>query len=775
MRSAAAAAGICALAFLPAVRAAEPNPPPAPDPKAVEFFEARVRPLLVEKCVRCHGPDKQRGGLRLDSRAGLLKGGDNGAVVAPGDADKSRLVQAVRGEGERKKMPPPPNDPLADESVSALTEWVKTGAPWPDRPGDAAGPLTVPEARKRHWSFQPVKKPAPPAVKDAAWVRTPVDSFILDKLEDKSLKTSKPADRRTLLRRVTFDLIGLPPTPEEVEAFVNDPAPDAYEKVVDRLLASPHYGERWGRHWLDVARYADTKGYVFTEERRFAYSFTYRDYVIRAFNEDLPYDQFVVQQLAADLLPLGDDKRPLAALGFLTLGRRFLNNRHDIIDDRIDVTMRGLQGLTVACARCHDHKFDPIPTKDYYSLYGVFANSEEPKELPVIGPTDQPEAAEAFDKELKNRTDAVAAFQQEHKDELAANNRKFKDELRGLQNKVQEWQATAAGGPVRAMALEDAPNPHNYHVLLRGNPNNQGPEVPRQFPEVLAGEQRKPFTQGSGRLELARAIADKDNPLTARVMVNRVWMHHFGQGLVRTPSDFGTRGDPPTHPELLDYLAARFVEDGWSVKKLHKLILLSSTFQQDSVEDADHKTKDPDNRLLGRMNRLRLEFEPMRDALLAVAGQLDDRMGGKGDDITMLRPPFSRRRTVYGFIDRQNLPGVFRTFDLASPDATTGKRHETTTAPQALFLMNGPFVVEQARVFVARPDVTAPAKDEERIDRLYRLAYGRPAEPDEVALGRRFLKEAKAAEPEKPGPNHLTPWEQYGQVLLLANEFAFVD
>jgi hypothetical protein len=770
MRPTLLAAASALLAALGA-RAAEPA---APDAKAVEFFEARVRPLFVEKCVRCHGPDKQRGGLRLDSRAALMKGGDDGAVVVPGDAGKSHLIQAVRGEGDVKKMPPAPNDPLPDGDLATLTDWVKMGAPWPDRPGDGAGRPTVAEARQRHWAFRPVKKPGPPAVKDAGWVKTPIDAFILEKLEEKGLHPAKPADRRTLIRRLSFDLLGLPPTPEEVEAFVGDPDPDAYEKLVDRLLASPHYGERWGRYWLDVARYADTKGYVFTEERRFPYSYTYRDYVIRAFNEDLPYDQFILQQLAADKLDLGDGKRPLAALGFLTLGRRFLNNRHDIIDDRIDVTMRGFEGLTVGCARCHDHKFDPIPQKDYYSLYGVFANSEEPKELPAIGPTDQPEAAEAFEAELKKRADAVAAFREEHKAELEARNRKFRDDLRKLENKVAEWQATAPGGPVRAMALEDAAEPHDYPVLLRGNPSNPGPVVPRQFPEVLAGEGRKPFTQGSGRLELARAIADKDNPLTARVLVNRVWMHHFGEGLVRTPSNFGLRGDPPTHPELLDYLAARFVEDGWSVKKLHRLILLSATYRQASDEDDAHRAADPENRLLGHMNRLRLEFEPLRDSLLSVAGRLDDRMGGKGDDLTA-GPPFARRRTVYGFIDRQNLPGLFRTFDLASPDATNAQRHMTTTPQQALFLMNAPFVVEQARAFVARPDVVALKTDEERIDRLYRLAYGRPPDPDEVALGLKFLAAAKADGPGKPDSGQLSPWEQYGQALLLSNEFAFGD
>jgi mono/diheme cytochrome c family protein len=766
MRSAVLHTGIgLALAVLSPCQAAD-----APDSRGAEFFERSVRPVLAENCVGCHGSDKQRGGLRLDSKAALLKGADVGPVVVPGDPDKSRLVHAVRQDGDHN-MPPSPRQPLPPESVEALATWVKIGAPWPDGATVAVKGASIDAARQHHWSFQPVRKPVVPAVKDAAWVKNPIDAFVLARLEEKGLAPSRPADKRTLIRRVSFDLIGLPPTPEDVDAFLNDPAADAYEKVVDRLMASPHYGERWGRHWLDVARYSDTKGYVFQEERRYPYSYTYRDYVIRSFNEDLPYDQFIVQQLAADRLPLGDDKRPLAALGYLTLGRRFLNNQPDIIDDRIDVTMRGLQGLTVGCARCHDHKFDPIPTRDYYSLYGVFASSTEPKELPEIGPSDDPAQAAAFAAELKKRTDAVAAFKEEHKAELAAKNRKFRDDLRKLENEVTKWEAEGAGGPARAMALEDLPNPVTPHVFLRGKPDNPGPEVQRQFLEVLSPDKREPFQDGSGRLDLARAVAIKDNPLTARVMVNRIWLHHFGEGIVRTPSDFGARGEPPTHPELLDWLAATFMENGWSIKKMHRQILLSNAYQQDSTEDAARKAADPENRLLSHMNRLRLEYEPLRDSLLSVAGQLDSRMGAKGDDTTNPYPPFSHRRTVYGFIDRQNLPGVLRTFDFASPDATVGMRHATTTPPQALFLMNNAFVVEQAKAFAARPDVAA-LKDEERTSRMYVLAYGRPAEPEEVALGLQFVKQAAA---DKAGPNRLSAWEQYAQVLLEANEFAFVD
>jgi hypothetical protein len=747
-----------ALPCAPAARAVEPTP------REIEFFEKSVRPVLAEKCFSCHGPQKQRGGLRLDGRDIMLKGGDSGPAVVPGQPDQSLLIRAIRWDGDLKM---PPKGRLSPEQVDTLAAWVRAGTSWPAG-GPSAVAATIDEVRRTHWAFRPVAKPSVPAVRAVGWVRTPVDAFVLAGLEAKALAPAAPADRRTLIRRLTFDLIGLPPSPEEVQAFEADPSHDAYEKLVDHLLASPHYGERWGRHWLDVARYADTKGYVFTEERRFPYSYTYRDWVIRALNDDMPYDRFLLQQIAADLLPLGEDKRPLAALGFLTLGRRFLNNKHDIIDDRIDVTMRGLQALTVACARCHDHKFDPIPTADYYSLYGVFASAAEPKEQPLLGMKAGTPQERAFEAELAKRSDAAEAYRQSHAAELASGNVKARDELAALHNKVKQWQVSGPGSPPRAMALEDLPNPVNPHILLRGNPGAAGPAVPRQFLEVLAGKERKPFRKGSGRLELAQAIASSDNPLTARVMVNRIWMHHFGAGLVRTPGDFGTRGEPPTHPGLLDWLAAAFVENNWSVKKLHKVILLSNAYRQSSVASAGTVEADPENRLASRMNRRRLEFEPLRDALLLVADHLDDKAGGPPVELTTT--PYARRRTVYGFIDRQNLPGLFRTFDFASPDATTPKRHATTVPQQALFLMNGPFAQAQARLFAARKDVKDQPDDAARIQRMYWVAYGRPAEQAEVTLGLTFLEAARTH-----GAQELPPWDQYAQVLLMANEFAMVD
>jgi hypothetical protein len=637
-----------------------------------------------------------------------------------------------------------------------------------------------PEARQ-HWAFRRVHCPPVPAIKDAAWLRTPLDAFVLSKLEAKGLRPSPETDRAALIRRVYFDLIGLPPPPDEMERARNDQRPDWYENLVERLLASPQYGERWARHWLDVARYADSKGYVFTEERRYPYAYTYRDYVVAAFNNDLPYDQFIVQQLAADKLPLGADKGPLAAMGFLTLGRRFLNSQPDIIDDRIDVVTRGLLGLTVTCARCHDHKFDPIPTQDYYSFYGVFANSVEPKDPPMLRPPEANAAYAAFEKELKAREEEITRLKVTRTASrivglhlpgtavqipLAAVNRAFqradRDKDRALQKRVEQWKATSPLAPPRPMMLEDAPHINASHVFVRGNPGNVGEEVPRRFLAILSPDKREPFHEGSGRLELAKHIASNENPLTARVLVNRVWAQHFGQCLVRSPSNFGLRGDAPANPELLDYLAWRFMEDGWSIKKLHRLILLSATYRQSSEDNEAKRKIDPDNSLFWHMNRQRLDFEALRDAMLAVAGRLEPNLGGPAVELT--KEPFSGRRTLYGFIDRQNLPGIFRTFDFACPDTHSPQRFITTVPQQALFLMNSPFVVEQGRRVVAQ---LHGEPTEARIRHLYQLTYSRDATDEEIAMGKQFLASAADAK--------LSPWERYAQVLLLSNEFVFVD
>jgi Protein of unknown function (DUF1553)/Protein of unknown function (DUF1549)/Planctomycete cytochrome C len=886
-------------------------------PADTEFFERQIRPVLSEYCWSCHGPKKQSAGLRLDSRAGLVRGGESGPAIDEKEHAKSLILSAVRHGGELKM---PPKTKLSRPAIDALAEWVGRGAPWPE-----TATAAIPDWRS-HWAFQPVSRRAPPVDPDDHWSRTTIDRFVWAKLSEKGLNPSAEAHKRVLIRRLRFDLTGLPPTPEEVELFLADESADAYPRLVARLLDAPAFGERWARLWLDVARYADTKGYVFFEEPNYPWAYTYRDYVIEAFNKDLPYDRFVTEQLAADRL-VGDDRRPLRALGFLTVGGHFMNNTHDVIDDRIDVVGRGLLGLTVGCARCHDHKFDPVPQADYYGLYGVFASSDEPTVQPLYEAPAKTEAYEKFAKEMTAREQRLREFVQKKKDELTNDARKrgaeyllaahalrdkpgqedfmliadgsdlnpkmvvrwqaflnrthkakdpvfaawhrfaklpeaeftakaptiarglsqagvnrlvvsaFADppksmadvanryadvlsagqsriivplltgatpllapelaetELRAaltdpdyppnvtvgdygdldllpdrpsqgalqkLRKELEQWRATGPGAPPRAMALVDGPKPVTPRVFLRGNPYNLGPTTSRQFLMCLSGHDRKPFVDGSGRLELARAIADPTNPLTARVFVNRVWQALFGRGLVTTPGDFGLRGDPPTHAELLDHLASTFMADGWSVKRLIRRIVLSAAYQQEAIERQDAAKIDPDNALLWRMNRRRLHFEPMRDALLAVAGKLDPSVGGRS--VQSFLSPTANRRTLYAHLDRLNVPGVYRTFDFPSPDSTSARRDQTTVPPQALFLMNHPFVSECAKNVVNRRDVATLTDAKGKLDRVYSILFGRPPTERERALA----LDVFAADP-------ANGWTRFAHALLMTNEFLFVD
>ncbi|AIE85921.1 PSD1 and planctomycete cytochrome C domain-containing protein [Fimbriimonas ginsengisoli] len=749
---------------------------PEPTPAQAEFFEIKIRPVLSVNCFSCHGKDLQMSGLRLDSLAGLQKGGDSGPAIVPGDPDKSLLIKAIRQTGSLKM--PPQGKHLKPDEIADLEAWVKMGAPWPKAP-TATRPQDAPL-----WSLKPVVKPPVPKVKNTAWAANPIDAFILAKLESKHQKPAAAADRRTLIRRVSYDLIGLPPSSAEVNAFLADKSPNAYGKVVDRLLASPRYGERWARQWLDVARYADTKGYVFEEDRNYYNAYTYREWVIRAFNSDLPYDQFVTQQLAADRLPEvqnGDDKRPLAALGFLTLGRRFINNTPDIIDDRIDVTMRGLQAFTVECARCHDHKFDPIPTQDYYSLYAVFASSDEAaspiSEKSIRDPwidynqrltsteasirdlvakqvtrLRQPEIEKALKADVRQALQSFREGVIPEGDTLNKLGSAFepdeRDRLQRLQKNRAELKAAAPATPEFAMAMVDGAKPGDGVIFKRGNPGNPGGPAPRRFLLALSkpGVEREHWTNGSGRLELAKAIASRENPLTARVFVNRVWQSHFGAGIVRTPSDFGHQGEKPTHPELLDYLAATFMENGWSIKKLHRLIVTSATYRQSSAISEAAYNADPENRTWSRMNRRRLDLEQMRDTVTEAAGRLDlSQVGGKSVDLWST--PFTRRRAVYGFVERQNLPGIFRTFDFASPDITSARRFQTTVPQQALFFMNSPFSVEQARALAERPEIKDAKDDGQRVRRLYQILFARLPDADETAAALAFLKRGEPSPP----------------------------
>ncbi len=751
-------------------------------PEQLHHFESKVRPLLAENCFSCHGPQKQNNGLRLDSRAAILRGSDYGLVAEAGNAAGSKLIKAIN-HAEGVEAMPKKAGKLPPEAIAVLTDWVQQGMPWPEE----AAPSAATEDWRKHWAFQPVVMPPVPEVKAVDRVRQPLDAHVLTDLEKAGLTLSPEADRAALVRRAWLDLTGLPPSFEEVQTFIADPSPDAWPRLVDNLLDSPHFGERWARRWMDIARYADTKGYVFQEERRYAYAYTYRDWLIRAFNDDLPYDRFLVLQLAADKA-VDWEKQPqdLAAMGFLTLGRRFLNAEPDIIDDRLDVVFRGTQGLTVSCARCHDHKFDPIPTADYYSLYGVFASSSEPKDLPQIGqPDDTPEHRayqEALAKKKKAAADFRRRFAADSKKPLPylnlldpwrekpPFNRKHRDRHREFINDIEKFQVTNPAAPPRAMVMVDKPQPVEPVIFLRGNAGRHGPQVPRRFLKALTpGEDRPAYSQGSGRLEMAQAIASPQNPLTARVWVNRVWTWLMGTPLVDTPSDFGVRTAPPTNAALLDHLAAQFMAEGWSTKKLIRSILLSSTWQQTSLTNPEAAAKDPENRLYWRQNRRRLDFEALRDSLLAVSGNLDRTLGGRGQEMVTTAGP--SRRTIYGLVDRQNLPGLFRTFDFASPDTTAPKRFETTVPQQALYMMNSPFIIAQAERLTGETPAADPT---ETIRRLYRTVLSRDPDPDEIQLGLACLQDM-AAQPRQTGTAWQNGWGNFDPATLTSTFTPFAD
>jgi hypothetical protein len=568
------------------------------------------------------------------------------------------------------------------------------------------------------------------------------------------MKPNPPADKYTLIRRATFDLTGLPPTQAEVMRFLVDGSPDAWAKVVDRLLASPRYGERWGRYWLDVARYADTKGDTPPrEDPRYPFAWTYRDYVIDAFNSDKPYNEFIVEQLAADRLLAEGARGPgpanadaergkLAALGFLTLGNRFENSTNDIINDRIDVTTKAFLGLTVSCARCHDHKFDPIPTSDYYSLYGVFANSAEPREEPWLHPAQgTPELtqylanmqAAAAEKARVGMQVAELRRSGLAPAERALRRRELVRQLAVANKRIADLEDSPAAPP-QACSMVDVAGPRDYPVLLRGEAQNKGPVVARHFLSILSADPRHPapFRSGSGRLELARAIASPSNPMTARVLVNRVWQQHFGSGFVSTPDDLGNQSAPPTNPELLDYLALRFMGDGWSIKRLQRLIMLSSVYQEASAGNPEYAETDPDNRLQWRYNVRQLDFEQMHDSILAISGTIDFSMGGR--PVPIGSEGFATRRAVYAFIDRRNPAEILTQFNFPNPSVPTGRRFLTQVPQQQLFLMNSPLVIETARKLTHTPEFLSQTSDELRVAVLYLAVFQRPPTPEETKL-----------------------------------------
>jgi len=869
--------------------------PQEPSREGLEFFEKKIRPALADNCYACHSEKskKPQGGLLLDSIEAMLKGGASGQpAIVPGDPEKSLLIKAIRHTDAKLQMPM--GGKLPDQTLKDFEAWVKMGAPAPSGSSTVASSshpsYNFDEARK-FWSFQPVKNFQPPKVKNEAWVKSPVDRFILAKLEEKGLKPVADADKRALIRRATFDLTGLPPTPEEIAEFLRDPSPNAFEKVVDRLLASQAYGEKWGRHWLDVARYADTAGD--NSDYPVTAAYRYRNYVIESFNKDKPYDQFIREQIAGDILSglgaglgakHGNPQEKIIATGYLAISRRFGSRNKEMnltIDDTIDNLGKTFLGMSVSCARCHDHKFDPIPQRDYYALYGVFNSIRysfpgaeiypRPAEMVALVGGKEAENFYKRQKELSEIDDAIERLKTERG--VAARNKKMKEaeaanaetptaagkeakppEAR-RNNETAGAQETEAGRTVGTEGLPadydrdlnnnrtaqaskrmpdeveaewtrvrlrqselharyiNAPKayavieglPANARIHRKGDPKSPGDEVPRGFLTILSsggGQQVPKDHRGSGREFLAGWIADAKNPLTARVMVNRIWAYHFGKGIVQTPNDFGARGKQPTHPELLDWLTLRFIEGGWSIKKMHKLMMLSHAYQLASDaagtgrltrgatgrNAAPNSTVDVNNDYLWRFNRRRLEAEDIRDSVLAASGALDRTMGGEHPfppeptwRFTQHEQFFAvydtNRRSVYVMQQRLKKHPFFEVFDGADTNATTDNRAQSVTPVQALFLMNSQFMHDQSDQFAVRVGMAYDTIGA-RIDYAFRLAYGRAAKMEEVREAQNYLRQARL-ELQASG----TPADQlnrkalasYLRVVMSSNEFLYVD
>ncbi len=940
-------------------------PAPAQDAAGLEFFEKKIRPVLVEHCYQCHTSDlkTQKGGLALDSRQGVLKGGESGAVVVPGKPGESRLIQAVRYSPDLRM---PPKGKLPAEVIADLEKWVALGAPDPRSAAATHATYKGPslDEGRRFWAFQPPRRPPPPALHDAHWPRGDLDRFILAKLEAKRLRPAGDANRSTLIRRAYFALIGLPPTPAQIDAFVQDRSPDAFAKVVDQLLASPSFGERWGRHWLDVARFAQSTGGGRSMLLKDAWR--YRDYVIQSFNQDKPFDRFILEQIAGDLLPASTPEERawnIIALAFLMLGPTNYERQDkpilemDVIDEQLDTMGRAFLGMTIGCARCHDHKFDPIPTADYYALAGILKSTKSlvhdnvskwvERSLPMspqmeqlvkahdaqvaalkeriklaqeaekkagLATADGPSVKGALaardlpgivvddahakkvgswkaskftgnyigdgylydDRGMKgektltfvpeftnagmydvrlayvphtNRADKVPVrvFHADGENTVHVNQKtpppidgsfvslghyrfepgsqwfvmlstagtnghvvadavqflpeeKAEENLRPSENprtavrglgpvrglaedskKLEaQLKALLAAGPERptAMCVAEGDNIADMHVCVRGNVHNKGPTVPRGFLQVATvGPAPVIPPKESGRRQLAQWLASPANPLTARVTVNRVWHHLFGAGLVRTVDNFGATGETPSHPELLDHLAVEFMENGWSIKKLIRRIMLSRTWQMASEVDARSKeglAADPENRLLWRMNRRRLEAECLRDAMLHVAGKLDGTGGGpnikKGTTIERDYQFDNLRRSVYTPVFRNRLPELFEVFDFADPNLAVGKRNVSTVPTQALYMMNSPFVMEQARQAAKSALAASVATDEARVDHAYRVAIGRLPTERERRLALDFL--ARTGEGNE---QRLAAWERLYQSLFACIDFRYVN
>lgn len=753
----------------------------------LEFFEKKIRPVLAQHCYECHSDDAGtvQAGLRLGSRSQMLRGGDSGAAVVPGEPDESLLIRAVRYEGVYDM---PPDGKLPDATIADLERWIRGGAAAPagdERPAESPDGWEKPAGE--HWAFRPPQEPAVPhSGPFGDWSDNPIDRFIAAALEDQGLAPSPQADPHTLIRRVYFDLVGLPPTPEEVQRFVADPSPEALDRVVEQLLASPQYGVRWGRHWLDLARYADTNG----ADENYAYhqAWRYRDYVVRAFNQDKPYDQFVREQIAGDLLPAAEEPGAaddqLTATGFLVLGPKMLAEQDkeklvvDLVDEQIDTVGKTFLGLTLGCARCHDHKFDPVPTEDYYALAGIFLSTRTMKHLNHVSewlerPLPGNGNAERFERlagEIAAKQKELDAFPKEPDEEQQKDKERIASELEELKTRHAEVAVV--------MSVEEA-EPRDVPVHIRGSHLNLASEpVPRGFLTIFDDRLESPeiSAAASGRLELAEWLTDPRHPLTARVMVNRIWQHHFGQGLVRTPSDFGFRGADPTHPELLDWLSLRFIEDGWSVKQMHRRIIRSRAYQMAS-DDGPAVAVDPDNHLLWRQNRVRLDAEPIRDALLAVTRELDLSLGGSLEDTprdslyarTTQEPFGTNRRAIHLPIVRNRVHEMLSVFDYIDAGVHLEQRPTTTVAHQALFIMNNPWVMERGEALAGQllriDDVG------KRIEEAYLRLYARPPRPDEREAAEGYLR----AFARRHGDGDDAAWRSLTRVLLTLNEFLYVN
>ncbi len=807
---------------------------PKPTEEQVRFFETKVRPVFADHCAKCHGDAKTKAGLRLDSRAALLAGGDTGPAIVPGKPDESLLVAALKHGDDGPKMPP--SKKLPDEVVANLTRWVEMGAPWP---GDHAvassgvrkGEFQITDKDRAHWAFQPVHRPAVPKVADAAWVANPIDAFILAKLEAKGLRPNPPASKTELIRRVTYDLTGLPPSPEEVDTFVADGSPAAYERLVDRLLASSRYGEKWGRAWLDLVRFAETNSYERDGPKPNAWR--YRDYVIRSLNDDKPYDRFLREQLAGDELTDGCPEA-IIATGYYRLGiwDDEPSDRdqayYDGLDDVVATTGQVFLGLTIDCARCHDHKLDPIPQKDYYRLVSFFRNVNHYRNG---GPTDEaplydegPLDKAAYEAKLKVRESTLGQvraridsiekdFLDRDKDTNSDPAKKPKPrELPGLirsrgekllgKDAVenyrvlrQQLRAMEAEKPAVASALcvtESGDKAPDTFVLLRGNPQNKGDKVEPAFLTVLGGSSAAISTPAGGkstgrRRALADWIASADNPLTPRVLVNRVWQGHFGRGIVRSSSNFGVQGDRPTHPELLDWLAAESLARGWRLKPLHKLILLSNTYKMSSRAEPKALAADPTNDLLWRSDMRRLSAEEIRDSILAASGNLNLKMYGPGiyPEIPAevlagqsmpghgwgkSTPEESARRSIYIHVKRSLLMPILEGFDLAETDRSVPSRFATTQPTQALGMLNGAFLRDQSRLLAGRARREAGSDRSKQVERALRLVTSRRPADAEVRRGLDLISGLESG-----GMKADDALASFCLVALNLNEFLYLD